>query len=305
MHLPPATRALLNFAQDKGLLDDLGKYFKVLPPSRDFKYSKCTGRKRAVCVGINYVGQKDELKGCANDARNMREFLIRNYGFKPENILLLVDDDHSRSRERPTRDEMFNAMAWLIKDAGAHDSLFFHYSGHGGQTPDKTGNEIDGMDEVIFPVDYDQGGDQIIDNELHEALVTHLAPGVRLTAVFDSCHSGTVLDLPYLHSAHGRLRSLAHISQRAKRRGAGDCADIICFAACQDDEKSTDTREGGVAVGAMSWYFCAEQNKNQTYDQLLHYLRATLVPKYHQKAQISGTHPVVCRLHRQRGQSFN
>lgn len=177
MHLPPATRALLNFAQDKGLLDDLGKYFKVLPPSRDFKYSKCTGRKRAVCVsifrarygsilavnawlsklsiaqvGINYVGQKDELKGCANDARNMREFLIRawphlqmirtysfpnnthityhsltgNYGFKSENILLLVDDDHSRGRERPTRDEMFNAMAWLIKDAGAHDSLFFH-----------------------------------------------------------------------------------------------------------------------------------------------------------------------------------
>ena len=50
MHLPPATRALLKFAEDKGLLDDLGKYFKVLPPSRDFKYSKCTGRKRAVCV---------------------------------------------------------------------------------------------------------------------------------------------------------------------------------------------------------------------------------------------------------------
>ena len=94
-------------------------------------------------VGINYVGQRDELKGCANDARNMREFLIRayphlrkstnnvsflvgNYGFKSENILLLVDDDHSRGRERPTRDEMFNAMAWLTKDASSHDSLFFH-----------------------------------------------------------------------------------------------------------------------------------------------------------------------------------
>ena len=95
-------------------------------------------------MGINYVGQKDELKGCANDARNMREFLIRayphhlritqitdfsllgNYGFKSENILLLVDDDHSRGRERPTRDEMFNAMAWLTKDASSHDSLFFH-----------------------------------------------------------------------------------------------------------------------------------------------------------------------------------
>lgn len=27
-----------------------------------------------------------------------------------------------------------------------------------------------------------------------------LRPGVRLTAIFDSCHSGTALDLPYVYS---------------------------------------------------------------------------------------------------------
>ena len=27
-----------------------------------------------------------------------------------------------------------------------------------------------------------------------------LQPGVRLTAIFDSCHSGTALDLPYIYS---------------------------------------------------------------------------------------------------------
>lgn len=30
-----------------------------------------------------------------------------------------------------------------------------------------------------------------------------LKPGVRLTAIFDSCHSGSALDLPYLYSTRG------------------------------------------------------------------------------------------------------
>jgi hypothetical protein len=50
MHLPPATKALLHYAQKEGILDDIAKYFRVLPPAPNFFYSKCTGRKRAVCV---------------------------------------------------------------------------------------------------------------------------------------------------------------------------------------------------------------------------------------------------------------
>ena len=36
-------------------------------------------------------------------------------------------------------------------------------SGHGGQSPDASGRELDGMDETIFPVDFDQEGDIIDD----------------------------------------------------------------------------------------------------------------------------------------------
>lgn len=31
-------------------------------------------------------------------------------------------------------------------------------------------------------------------------------PGVRLTAIFDSCHSGSALDLPYIYSTQGVLK---------------------------------------------------------------------------------------------------
>lgn len=42
------------------------------------------------------------------------------------------------------------AMQWLVKDAQPNDSLFFHYSGHGGQTKDLDGDEADGYDEGTF-----------------------------------------------------------------------------------------------------------------------------------------------------------
>jgi len=107
-----------------------------------------------------------------------------------------------------------------------------------------------------------------------------------------------LIDLPYLHSAHGRLRSLVHITHRAQQRGVGSSADVICFAACKDDETSADTRQGRVAVGAMSYALLkilksnAENNSHQTYGKILQQLRDILIPKYNQKAQLSGTHPV-------------
>ncbi|TEB26689.1 hypothetical protein FA13DRAFT_1737120 [Coprinellus micaceus] len=279
-------------AQQGHVLDEfLQSYFKVLPPNPKWCASRCRGTKKAVCIGINYLGQKDELKGCANDARHMRDFIVQHYGFHPSNILLLTDDD--RKNTAPTRKEMFQAMMWLVQGARKDDSLFFHYSGHGGQSQDAGGREADNMDETIFPMDFDQAGD-IIDDELYQALVQNLPPGCRLTAIFDSCHSGTVLDLPYIHSAHGRLRSMRHVSRRALQRGMAPGADVICFSACKDDEKSADTFKGGVAVGAMSNALVRslKNNPSQTYEELLAHLREILIPEYDQKAQISSTHPL-------------
>jgi hypothetical protein len=55
------------------------------------------------------------------------------------------------------------------------DSLFFHFryriyehvdiSGHGDQVQDRNGDEDDGYDETILPVDYSRAG-QIVDDVL-------------------------------------------------------------------------------------------------------------------------------------------
>lgn len=43
----------------------------------DYQYSNCSGKRKALLIGINYVGSSAALRGCHNDARNVQRFLIR------------------------------------------------------------------------------------------------------------------------------------------------------------------------------------------------------------------------------------
>ena len=63
----------------------------------------------------------------------------------------------------------------LMRDAKPNDSLFLHYSGHGGQKWDEDADEEDGMDEYICPAD----GKNILDDELKALLSKKLPKGVR------------------------------------------------------------------------------------------------------------------------------
>ncbi|EJF64750.1 hypothetical protein DICSQDRAFT_80416 [Dichomitus squalens LYAD-421 SS1] len=257
-----------------------------------YQYSQCTGKKKALCVGINYFGQSAELKGCINDARNVTRFLQELYGYREEDIVLLTDDAQN-PRQIPTRDNIIQAMQWLVRNAQPNDSLFFHYSGHGGQTKDLDGDEADGYDEVIYPVDFKQAG-HLVDDTMHEIMVRPLPPGCRLTAIFDSCHSGSVLDLPYIYSTEGKikepnlaaeagqgllsavtsyargdmggvfssvtglLKTATGGTQRAEQKTRAtktSPADVISWSGCKDSQTSADTFEAGQSTGAMSYAF--------------------------------------------------
>ncbi|KAK0207223.1 caspase domain-containing protein [Armillaria fumosa] len=263
-------------------------------PVQRFRYSKCTGRKKALCIGINYLGQRHELRGCINDARHIRDFLIRFWGYKGEDIVMLTDDSKN-PRQRPTRRNMIDAMLWLVRDAQPNDSLFFHYSGHGGQTRDKDGDEVDGYDEVIFPIDFKQNG-HIVDDEMHAIMVKTLPTGCRLTALFDCCHSGTALDLPYVYDCSGRLKRNNVTKQWMAYKSTS--ADVISWSASKDGQTSADTFQGGVAVGAMSYAFITSlmRNKEQSYQGLLHSIRKILQPKYSQTPQIGSSHHIDTNL---------
>lgn len=65
-----------------------------------------------------------------------------------------------------------------------------------------TGDEEDGYDETLIPVDFQQMG-QIRDDDILRILVKPMPAGCNMTCLMDCCHSGTVMDLPYRFTADG------------------------------------------------------------------------------------------------------
>ena len=136
--------------------------------------------KKALLVGINYVGTGNDLRGCLNDVYNMRD-LIKD-DFDEVELLLEVD---------ATTQNILSGMRWLVEGAVPGDVLYFHYSGHGSQI--RSTIEPDGTDEIICPIDLNWKDKVIRDDDMKE-IFGQVPNGVNLTVFLDCCHSGSGLD---------------------------------------------------------------------------------------------------------------
>mmetsp|Transcript_10851 Transcript_10851/g.33474 ORF Transcript_10851/g.33474 Transcript_10851/m.33474 type:complete len:497 (+) Transcript_10851:310-1800(+) len=213
-----------------------------------------SGRRRALLVGCNYKGTRAELRGCINDVKRMRAFLLSK-GFPPSEMLILTDDQQGAGR--PTRQNMMKAIHWLVADSSKGDALFFHYSGHGGQEDDPDGIEEDGYNETIIPCDFQRTG-QISDDILWRDLVDKVPDGCRLTSVMDCCHSGTGLDLPFTFDS-----SRGWVQDNCPAFSAGD---VQMFSGCRDDQTSADVVANRQAGGAMTNAFLAVLDRHDDGD---------------------------------------
>lgn len=151
-----------------------------------------SARRRALLIGISYHG---ELLNTHQDVDRYRDVLIVTYGYRPEDIILLKDDPAFGHHLQPTRENILRELRSLVADAAAGDRFTFLFSGHSNQQPSKDLNEEDFLDEYLITID----DEIIIDNELNDILVKPLPAGSSLFALLDTCHSGTLLDLPHYY----------------------------------------------------------------------------------------------------------
>ncbi|HEX2204235.1 MAG TPA: caspase family protein [Longimicrobium sp.] len=145
----------------------------------------------AVLVGIEaYPSDRKNLDGPASDVRLMRDVLVRRFGFRPGNVVTLLDREGSR-------EQIVQAVQRHLGQAGPDGVAVFYYSGHGARlegnfaTAGVADPEADGKDEAIAVWGSGQNGSLILDDELG-ALSEGLRAG-RGLFIFDSCNSGTVL----------------------------------------------------------------------------------------------------------------
>ncbi|KAL6778253.1 hypothetical protein ACKKBG_A17500 [Auxenochlorella protothecoides x Auxenochlorella symbiontica] len=229
--------------------------------------------KKAFIVGINYRGQRAELRGCINDAQCMEYMLRTRFGFSQENILLMTEDIRDPSR-LPTRYNIFCGIQWLTSGMKPGDSLVFHYSGHGSQQPDYSGEEPDGKNETLCPLDFQQAG-EIVDNDLNRYLINPIPQGVKLHAIVDACHSGSVMDLPFSAMSYNGVpqwRSEYQWQPRAHKGTAGGFA--VQIGASTDSQTAADTTQlsGYTSTGAATYAFIQaieQRGTTMTYGELL------------------------------------
>ena len=87
------------------------------PEGYQYKYSDCTGKRKALLIGINSERHMITL------AR-----LRKHYGFELDNIIILSDQAKDDT-EVPTKENILKGMAWLVGGARPNDCLFFQYEG--------------------------------------------------------------------------------------------------------------------------------------------------------------------------------
>ncbi|KAH7576162.1 hypothetical protein JRO89_XS01G0005100 [Xanthoceras sorbifolium] len=235
------------------------------------------GRKRAVICGIAYKNTDFFLKGCINDAKCMRYLLTGRFHFPEDSILMLTEDEPDPYRI-PTKANMRMAMYWLVQGCQPGDSLVFHFSGHGSQQWNPNGEEVDGFDETLVPLDFQTQG-MIVDDEINATLVRPLPPGVRLHALMDCCHSGTALDLPYLCrmvSDTGHYVWEDHRPMTGTWKGTSG-GEVISFSGCDDHQTSSDTSALSKVTNTGAMTFCfiqaIELGQATTYGSILNSMR--------------------------------
>ncbi|KAL8444091.1 hypothetical protein Emed_006378 [Eimeria media] len=285
------------------------------------------GRRKALLIGINYTGSRAQLRGCINDAKRMQQLLRGLFGFGggPTDMVVLTDDNPD-PLYKPTRKNMLSvrmlpllllllllpllllllpllplllllllllllvvfgwsvdlrAMRWLTLGNCPGDALFFHYSGHGARRLDPSGIESDGFDETILPLDFESEG-EIVDDE-------PLQSGCRLTAVMDSCHSGSGLDLPFVWSQ-------ADFKWKEETNPFYVLGDVQLFSGCEDTQTSADLRGEGLqraAGGAMTTAFVSALTQmpfSHSYPSLMDALASSMEQrKLQQRPQLTSS----------------
>ncbi len=223
----------------------------------------------SLSIGLNavdpkhYGGWDGQLAGCENDANDMAD-IANSANFEVKKLL--------------TKDATVAGVKSSIHNAAQtlepNDYFFLSYSGHGGQLRDENNDEDDFLDETWCL--YDR---QFVDDELNFCL-REFKEGVRIFALSDSCHSGTVMkgealkknieidkfnsnvdkkgnkyrfapDIVLSHTYDQNKSQYDKILKDINIKETQPVASILLISGCQDNELSQDGTYNGYFTSCL------------------------------------------------------
>lgn len=232
----------------------------------------CSGQAfavgKALIVGVgNYQLPSANLKGIDLDVK-MASDMALYMGIAPENIHVVMDENATVGRVK-------EQMAWLSQNVGDKDRVFFYFSGHGTQVPDKNSDEADGLDEamVLHDIDGKSYNGLYVDDDFGAALKR--VPSQNMVVMVDACHSGTGTKSwgsagNSFNVNEGQMKFLNLFNAKAKKSNTQDYGvsekstgedNYLAIAAAQDNQQSIATRRGSLFTVAFRDAFDEERSK--------------------------------------------
>jgi len=221
-------KARLPTVQKRVLVARLNNF--VLPKVRQVKATLGTVTKQALVIGTNYPGTMYELKGCDNDVHSLKTFFEQK-GFT---VTTLCDDTTP-----PTKQTILDTFARVLRRAEAGSTVAVTFSCHGSYQRGPLETE-----QLVIPLDFKP----ISDVELKNVLRANLKKGVTVFAMFDSCFSGSTLNLRYRYLQSDRAQSVDDTKDET-------VSTVVALSGCTDNQTSADASFNGVPNGALTKAF--------------------------------------------------
>ena len=226
--------------------------------------------KRALLVGIsdyqciNKYGGWNNIHG-KNDI-DMLNTTLKKCGFS---VSCLYDRE-------ATKAGISKALNLLASQCKVGDIVYLHFSTHGQPFEDDNGDEDDGWDESIVPVDAPieytkgkyEGENHLIDDELHKfctRIRKAIGPKGMLYVVIDACHAGKasmgIEEEVIRGTKAGFTRSGKYYRPQKLERGnfyqipsSTSLGNVMFIEACRSYQVNKEIVEKGKYYGALSYY---------------------------------------------------
>lgn len=238
--------------------------------------------KRALLIGISDYGNAKEDPNKWANISGANDIALLSPLFKKQGFVVT-----SLTNSQATYKGIKNAFEKLIKDCKKGDMVYLHFSMHGQPFEDLNGDEADGWDEALIPVDAQmkykkgvyEGKNHLLDDELDgyfNRIRSKIGPTGKLLVVLDACHSGGGVrgDDDHVRGIRDGFTRSGKIYNPDRTKENNDYfkvptkpgqSPIVCLEACRSYETNKEVRDVNTNIwyGSLSYYIAQAMKNNK------------------------------------------
>lgn len=224
-------------------------------------------RKRAFMVGISHYDTA--LTGYQwNNINGVEDILLLSPVLKKQGFNLTTVLD-----EQATYKNITTQLSRFINNTRKGDIVYIHFSTHGQPVEDLNGDEVDGWDEAIVPIDayklykkgVYEGKNHLIDDQLNQYIKKireKIGPSGFLYVIIDACHAGTAsranddtvrgtsVGFTYNNKV---FKASASKQSNYKITSSPRMSNVLFVEACRPDQVNMEIKVGDKRYGPLSY----------------------------------------------------